>query len=101
MNDPKIQVQTVLRHILALAERIGPRGATSPEESKAAQYAFKQLEQLGYHPYMEHFSCTKSTYQPHVLASILMLIAFLIYPLAGRVSAALAAGLSFFTLFSI
>ena len=100
MYDETSIINKLNQHILALAETIGPRGSTHPEEFEAAQYAQRQLEQWGYSPYMETFLSAKSIYHPHLIAAALMLTAFMVYPLAGRLSAALAAGLSIFALFS-
>lgn len=92
--------QTLLDHIHALAVTIGPRGATRPEERQAADYAFQHVEALGYQPEMEHFRSATTIYLPHIITALLMLIAFIIYPLFGRASAAIAAGLSLFALVS-
>ena len=97
--NPNI-VQTLLDHIHALAVTIGPRGSTRPEERQAADYAFQHLETLGYPPEMEHFKSATTIYLPHIITALLMLIAFIIYPLFGRTSAAIAAGLSLFALVS-
>lgn len=92
--------EKLLYHINILAINIGPRGSTRPEERQAADYAFKHLNNLGYQPRMEHFKSATSIYIPHIITAVLMLIAFIIYPLFGRLSAAIAAGLSLFALVS-
>lgn len=101
MTDPNPFItEKLLNHIDYLGATIGPRGSTRPEERQAADYAFNQLEGLGYQPTTERFKSATSIYHPHILTSLLMLAAFIIYPLYGRTSAAVAAGLSVFALVS-
>ena len=90
----------LLNHIRILADQIGPRGATRPEERQAADYAFEHLKNLSYLPSMEHFKSATSIYIPHIITAVLMLSAFILYPLFGRISAAIAAGVSLFALIS-
>ena len=90
----------LLEHINYLAGKIGPRGSTRPEERQAADYAFQQLKALGYQPMMERFKSATSIYHPHIITAVLMLIAFILYPLFGRASAAIAAGISLLALVS-
>ncbi len=92
--------QKLIAHIRALAEDIGPRGPTLPEEQQAAQYAYDQLKAQGYQPKTETFKSATSIYHPHMITALLLLIAFLIYPLGGRITAAIAAGLSLLALVS-
>jgi hypothetical protein len=89
-------IATWLKHIRNLAVDIGPRGPTREGERKAAHYAKAQFEQSGLQPSMEAFSSARSIFYPHLLASILMLVAFVIFPFAGRTTAILAALLSIF-----
>ena len=39
--------ERALQHARHLATRIGPRGAATPEEKQAADYAQRQMQQLG------------------------------------------------------
>src|SRR5512143_2251072 len=39
--------ERALRHARHIATRIGPRGAATPEEQQAADYAQRQMQQLG------------------------------------------------------
>jgi hypothetical protein len=87
-------------HIKTLAEDIGPRGSTTEKEKEASEYCERTFKQLNLDPLMETFESAKSIYHPHLLASIFMLLAFLIYPLLGRTSAAIAALLSLISLAS-
>jgi hypothetical protein len=98
-------------HVFALAEEIGPRGSTTEEERQASEYCEQVLERLGLAPQGEPFSSARSIYHPHLLAAMAMLVAFAIYPLcfapgcshdplAGRVSAGIAALLSLVALVS-
>ena len=89
-----------LSHIRALAEEIGPRGSTMEGERRGSEYCRSIFERLGYLPVVEHFSSARSIFLPHLIASLSMLLAYAIYPLAGRLSAALAALLSLVMLVS-
>jgi hypothetical protein len=81
-------------HIRALAAEIGPRGSTTGAEQEAAQYCQHQLAQIGLEPKIETYRSARSIFHPHLLASVILLIAYGIYPLAGRVGAGFAAFLS-------
>ncbi len=99
-NRVQNTTEKLLEHIRFLAGEIDPRGATRPEERQAADCAFGQLEGLGFQPSMEHFNSATSIYHPHIITAVLMLAAFVIYPLAGRITVAIAAGMSLFALAS-
>ncbi|MCK4900515.1 MAG: hypothetical protein KAS38_17165, partial [Anaerolineales bacterium] len=83
-----------LGHVKALAEDIGPRGSTTLEEKEASDYCQQVFRNLHLTSQMETFISAKSIYHPHLLASLFMLLAFVLYPLYGRTSAALAALIS-------
>ncbi len=100
MSSPNNITEKLMQHIHTLAGSIGPRGATRPEEREAALYSAGILQNLGYQPKMEHFWSATSIYHPHILASLLMLLAFVIYPFFGRWSAGIAAALSLLALVS-
>ena len=89
-----------LAHIRILAEEIGPRGSTTAGERRGSEYCVNSLKDLGLKTSLESFSSAKSIFQPHLFASIAMLVAFAIYPLAGRVSALIAAIISSIALIS-
>jgi hypothetical protein len=91
-------VHTWLGHIRALSEDIGPRGSTTEGERRGAQYCQQALASLGYTVQVESFSSARSIFEPHLLAASGMLFAFALYPLAGRLTAALAAVLSLLAL---
>ncbi len=94
------QVQTLLQHIRALSIDIGPRGSTTAGERQGAEYCKAQLEQLGIQANLEAFMSAGSIFLPHLLASVLMLTAFILYPQAGRWSAAIAFAVSLISLAS-
>ncbi|MFH2104336.1 MAG: M28 family peptidase [Chloroflexota bacterium] len=103
MTEPQSkhpQVAVWLGHIRALAVEIGPRGPTREGERRGAEYARLQLEKIGLQPVWETFRSARSIFHPHLLGGILMLVAFAVFPLAGRVSAAFAAGLSLLVVIS-
>lgn len=89
-----------LGHIRSLAEDIGPRGSTTIGEREAAHYCEQAFRKLNLHPKLETFASAKSIYHPHLLASAVMLLAFLIYPLNGRAATITAALLSFLSIAS-
>ena len=91
-------VQVWLQHIRALSKDIGPRGSTTEGERRGAEYCAQVFKHLGLTPQVEPFTSARSIFQPHVLAAIAMLIAFIVYPLAGRVSAITAATISILAL---
>jgi len=94
------QVQKWLEHIRALAVDIGPRGPTTEGERLGAAYCANTLRQMGLAPQVEGFTSARSIFQPHLLTAAALLLAFAIYPLAGRASAALAALISLIALAS-
>ncbi len=95
-SNPKIA--TWLNHIRALAVDIGPRGPTREGERQGALYAQAQFEKIGLQAVFETFSSARSIFHPHLLGSGLMLLAFILFPLGGRITATLAALLSIIVL---
>jgi hypothetical protein len=93
-------VQTWLEHIRYLTIEIGPRGSTTPAERQGHEYCQKVLNDLGLDARLETFTSARSIFQPHLFAGIGMLIAFVLYPLAGRASALAAAILALVILVS-
>jgi len=87
-----------LEHVRVLAVDIGPRGPTREGERRGALYAKEQFEQMGLQPQWETFRSARSIFHPHLIGAILMLVAFILFPLGGRFSAALAALISILVL---
>lgn len=79
-----------LAHVRVLAEDIGPRGSTTEEERRASEYCAQVMRALGLSPRIESFESARSIYHPHLLAAAIILAAFAVYPLFGRVSAMVA-----------
>ena len=99
MPDPSSsnpQIATWLKHIHALAVDIGPHAPTRAGERQGAQYAQAQFQKMGLQPALETFSSARSIFHPHLLASCLMLFAFILFPLGGSLTAVVAALLSIF-----
>jgi len=92
------QVSTWLEHIRFLSVEIGPRGPTREGERKGAEYAQAQFQKIGMNPVLETFKSARSIFLPHLIGSLLMLAAFIIFPLAGTASAVIAALLSILVL---
>lgn len=87
-------------HIRYLTDEIGPRGSTTPGERQGAEYCQKVLQSLGLDARLETFTSARSIFQPHLLASLGMLVSFALYPLAGPASAVVAALISLVALAS-
>lgn len=100
MSDQSSYIQTWLEHIRVLAEEIGPRGPTTEGERRGSEYCHKIFTEMGLNPRTEQFASARSIFQPHLLAAIAMLGSFIIYPLAGRLSAVLAFTLALLALVS-
>lgn len=72
-------------HIRHLAETIGPRGSTTPQEAEAARYAADVLRRLGLEPVTEPFTSARSAWYPYALFSGLALLAEVLFWAAGRI----------------
>ena len=94
------QVDTWMRHIRVLAEEIGPRGSTREGERRGHEYCYSILCELGFEARWESFRSAKSVFHPFLIVSMLMLLAFILYPLAGRASSALSGLIALGTLIS-
>ncbi len=92
------EVTSWLERVRYLSEEIGPRGPTGEGERKSAEYARLEFAKFGLTPVWETFKSAHSIFQPHLIGSIGMLIAFVIYPLGGTTTAVIAALLSILVL---
>lgn len=90
-TDHRRYTESWLQHVRYLATEIGPRGSTTEGERRGSEYCQGILDHLGLSAQMEVFTSARSIYLPHLLAAVMMLIAFGIYPFAGRVGAGIAA----------
>ena len=79
-------IETWLTHIRALAVDIGPRGPTTEGERCGAAYCAAVFSRLGLTPQVEDFISARSIFQPYLAAAYALLLAFVLYPLAGRAS---------------
>jgi hypothetical protein len=89
---------TAMTHVRYLAETIGPRGSTTPQEAAAAAYAAQTLREAGLTPTVETFVSARSAWYPFALFSALILIAEILFWAAGgwgAWAALLLAGLAF------
>lgn len=93
-------VKRWLEHVRILAVEIGARGPTREGERRGAEYAKEQFEKMGLQPQWETFRSARSIFHPHLIGAMLMLVAFILFPLGGRVTAALAAVISILVLVS-
>ncbi len=93
-------VSSWLRHIRSLAVDIGPRGPTREGERRGAEYAKAELEKLGLQPTLETFKSARSGFHTPLLCSLIMLAAFIIFPLGGKPTVIVAALLSIFAVVS-
>jgi len=90
-TDAQSYAETALEHIRHLAETIGPRGSTTPQEHQAAEYARDVLQGLGLDARLEPFRSGRSTYHPFVLAFGVALLGVLPYAITRHPAAALLA----------
>jgi hypothetical protein len=103
MPQPKSkypQVSNWLEHVRVLSVDIGPRGSTREGERKGAEYAQAQFQKIGLKPIWESFQSARSIFLPHLIGCGLILTAFIIYPLGGRISAFISALLTILALVS-
>jgi len=94
------QVASWIEHIRALSVDIGARPPTCEGERQGADYAREQFKKLDLAPVLETFKSARSIFLPHLIGSLLMLAAFAIYPLGGKVTAIIAGLLSILVLVS-
>lgn len=87
-------VATWLEHIRFLAVEIGARGPTREGERKGAEYARAQFKAMGLQPTWETFQSARSIFLSHLIGAAVMLLAFIIFPLGGTLTAIIAALLS-------
>lgn len=80
-----------LAHIKALAVGIGPRGPTREGERRGAEYAKASFSRIGLQPVWETFRSARSPFHPHLLGSLIVLTAFAVFPLGGKLTAGVAA----------
>jgi hypothetical protein len=94
------QVDKWMKHIRVLAEEIGPRGSTREGERRGHEYCRAVLDELGLETSWESFRSAKSVFHPFLILSVIMLLTFILYPLAGQVSAVLSALIALATFIS-
>ena len=75
---------TTMDHVRHLAETIGPRGSTTPEEEEAARYAAGVLREGGLEPVTEVFTSARSAWYPFALFAGAMLVGELLFWLIGQ-----------------
>lgn len=103
--------QIALAHARFLCEQIGPRGATTPQEKRAAEYARDQLQQSGLSDArVQSFRATRSGWLPLTIAfsvavwgTILCWGSFYLtrQPAIGAFSGALLCAISAWTVYAI
>ena len=99
-NNFTPQVNVWMRHIRALAEEIGPRGSTREGERKGHEYCQATLNELELETSWEPFRSAKSVFHPFLIVSVIMLLAFGLYPLADQASAIVSALIALATFIS-
>ena len=88
-------------HVLHLAETIGARGSTTPQEAEAARYAAQVLHRAGLEPITETFRSARSAWYPSALFCGLTLLAVMTFWVGGRPGAIGALGLALLATVSI
>ncbi len=84
----------MLEDVIALADRIGPRGTGTPGEAAAGEYVAQRLSELGLTVERQTFRAVASQNAFPMAVSLTALLAVIIYPLGGPLTRWLAAGLA-------
>lgn len=71
-------------HVRHLADTLGPRGSTTPQEARAARYAARVLGEAGLEPVTEPFTSARSAWYPYALFAGLLLVSELLFWVGGR-----------------
>lgn len=71
-------------HVRYLAETIGPRGSTTPQEAEAARYAAGVLQDAGLEPVTEPFTSARSAWYRIALFAGLLLVSVVLFWIGGR-----------------
>ncbi len=101
MNTSVQTSSSTLKHARYLADTIGPRGSTTPQEAQAAEYAYQMMEDAGLEPVKETFASARSAWRPYALASALALAAEFLFLFAGQAGAVLASLIMIFVIVSV
>ncbi|MBN2388790.1 MAG: M28 family peptidase [Anaerolineales bacterium] len=83
---------TAMQHIRHLSESLGPRGATTPAEKQAAEYARTMFEALGLETHLEEFKAPVTGWRQYTIASLISLVCLALFWFGGQIGA-LAAGI--------
>jgi len=92
---------TAMNHVHHLAQTIGPRGSTTPQEAEAARYAARVLQEAGLEPVTEPFSSARSAWYPYALFAGLVLVGELLFWIGGLWGALAALALTLLALASV
>ncbi len=84
---------TAMEHITKLAREIGPRGSTTADEKRAADYAADVLKRCGLDPQISPFASARSAWYPFALFAGLMLLALVSFLWGGRIGSLIAPAL--------
>ncbi len=90
-----------MHHLRHLAEAIGPRGSTTPQEREAADYLRERFEAAGLETHWEPFKAPVSGWRPFALAALAGLISVALTLFGGRTGALAAALLMSITTVSV
>jgi hypothetical protein len=92
---------TAMAHLRHLAVTIGPRGSTTPQERRAAEYARRHVEALRLETHWEEFVAPRTGWRPFSLAAIIGLACVPLFWLGGRTGALIAAAVMAITSASV
>lgn len=87
-------MNAIREHVVALAERIGPRGTGTPGEAAAAEYVADRLRDFGLPVEHQSFRAVASQNAFPLAVGLVALLAVVVYPLGGAASRWLAAALA-------
>jgi hypothetical protein len=81
---------SAMQHIASLAREIGPRGSTTADEKRAAEYAAEVLKKRGLDPQISPFASARSAWYPFALFSGTMLVALVSFLVGGQIASLVA-----------
>ena len=88
---PMTMRTTAADHLRALAQGIGPRGSTTPQEREASRYVQRHLEASGLETHWEPFRAPVSGWRPFALAAGVGVVSLALTLTGSRLAVALAA----------
>jgi hypothetical protein len=92
---------SAMEHITEFSREIGPRGSTTAEEKRAAEYAAEVLKRCGLDAQIRPFASARSAWYPFALFSGMMLIALASFLVGGQIGSLVAPALGAISVASV